>query len=61
MTPSQKAEETRRKHRENQDRKYKEGLALKAKLRETWLSIIDSEEATTAEKLEASKLLTQFL
>lgn len=57
MTPSEKARETRQRHKEARERKEAENKEIKLKLKNSLLSIVDSEEAKPAEKLEASKLL----
>ena len=57
MTPSQKAKITRQKHREAQRAKEAESREVKAKLKASLLTVVDNEEATPAEKLEASRLI----
>lgn len=61
MTPSQKAQITRKKHREAQRAREAESRELKAKLKESLLTVVDNKEATPAEKLEASKLLIELI
>jgi hypothetical protein len=60
MTPSQKAKITRQKHKEAQMAKEAESRELKAKLKESLLTVVDNKEATPAEKLEAYKLLMEL-
>lgn len=61
MTASDKARETRAKHKEAQKRKEAEKRDAIAKIKAGLLSVLDSEEATPAEKLEASKLLREYI
>ena len=61
MTASDKARETRARHREAQKRKEAEKREAIAKIKAGLLSVLDSEEATPAEKLEASKLLREYI
>lgn len=59
-TPSQKAAETRQKHRESQKRKEAEKRELTAKLKAGLLSVVEDDTAKPAEKLEASRLLMEL-
>lgn len=61
MTASDKARETRAKHREAQKRKEADRKEALEKMKRGLLSVVDSEEATPAEKLEASKLLRELI
>ena len=61
MTASDKAKETRARHKEAQKRKEAEKREAIAKIKAGLLSVLDSEEATPAEKLEASKLLREYI
>ena len=61
MTASEKARETRAKHKETQKRKETEKREAIAKIKAGLLSVLDSEDATPAEKLEASKLLREYI
>ena len=61
MTPSEKAQETREKNREARRQKEAESRELKAKIKDSLLSVVESEEAKPAEKLEASKLLMNLI
>ncbi len=61
MTASDKARETRARHKEAQKRKEAEKREAIAKIKAGLLSVLDSEEATPAEKLEASKLLREYI
>ena len=49
----------KQKHREAQRAKEAESREVKAKLKASLLTVVDNEEATPAEKLEASKLLQE--
>lgn len=61
MTASEKARETRARHKEAQKRKETEKREAIAKIKAGLLSVLDSEDATPAEKLEASKLLREYI
>lgn len=61
MTPSQKAQITRRKHREAQKAKEVESRELKEKIKVSLLSVVENEEAKPAEKLEASMILMELI
>lgn len=61
MTPSEKAQETREKNREARRQKEAESRELKAKIKDSLLSVVESNEAKPAEKLEASKLLMDLI
>jgi len=56
-----KAQETRRDHREAQERKQAEREELREKLKAGLISVVEDYEATPAEKLRASELLLQLL
>lgn len=61
LTPAQKAVATRKKNTEFRKRKEAEKKELRAKVKGSLLSILDNEEASPEEKLEASKLLMEFM
>lgn len=60
-TASDKAKETRAKHKEAIEKKVEEKRAIKAKIKENLLLVLDSKEATPAERLEASKMLQEYI
>lgn len=57
MTPSEKAQETRARHKEAQKIKEAERRTERDRIKAGLLSVLDSEDATPAEKLEARKML----
>ena len=57
MTPAEKAKETRRKHKEAQDQKEAEKLRAKEAIRKSCVEILESDEMTPGQKLEATKIL----
>ena len=61
MTSSEKAVETRRKHKEARAQKYREELKIRESMKKALHEVLDSEEATVSEKLEASKLLSKLI
>lgn len=61
MTPSEKARETRRKHKEAQDRKRSEELRAKEAIRKTCVEILESEATTLDQKHEAMKILHDII
>lgn len=56
-TPAEKARETRARHKEVQKARDREREKEKAIIKAGLLSILDSEDATPAEKLEARQML----
>lgn len=60
-TPTEKAKETRQKHREIQKRKEQEHKEAIEAMKRGLLEVLDSPEATPTEKLEASKLLKELI
>ena len=61
MTASDKARETRAKHREAQKRKEADRKEALEKMKRGLVEVLDSTEATPTEKLEASKLLKDLI
>lgn len=61
MTPSEKARETRRKHKEAQDRKRSEELRAKEAIRKTCVEILESEVTSLDQKHEAMKILHEII
>ena len=61
MTSAQKANETRKSNQEKRKAREAESRELKAKIKKGLLTVVDNEEATPAEKLEASKLLMTLI
>lgn len=60
MTPQEKQRETRRKNREAQEKKRADQRAEQELIRSNLKAILESEDATPAEKLESSKLLLEM-
>lgn len=60
MTPTEKAVETRRKHREARERKEKQAREEKLIIRKGLLSVLEDDTATTEQKLESAKLLAEL-
>lgn len=60
MTPTEKQVETRRKNREAQKQKEAERRAERELIRRNLKAVLESEEATPAERLESSKLLLEM-
>ncbi len=61
MKPADKARETRKRNTEARQRKEAEKRELRAKVKGSLLTILDNEEASPEEKLEASKLLMESM
>ena len=61
LKPADKARATRKRHAEARDRKEAEQRELRAKVKGSLLSILDNEKASPEQKLEASKLLMEFM
>lgn len=61
MTPSEKAVETRRKHKEAQDQKRREELKIKELMRKSLQEVLESDQATVDQKLEASRILSGLI
>lgn len=61
MKPADKARETRKRNTEARQRREAEKRELRAKVKGSLLNILDNEEASPEEKLEASKLLMEFM
>lgn len=60
MTPSEKAVETRRKHKEARDQKYREERQLKESMKKALQELLDSDQTTVDQKLEATKILHEL-
>ena len=60
MTPQEKQRETRRKHREAQKQKQAEKAEERKLIRQSLKAVLESKEATAAERLECSKLLLEM-
>lgn len=61
LKPADKARETRKRNTEARKRKEAEQRELRAKVKGSLLTILDNEEASPEEKLEASKLLMELI
>jgi hypothetical protein len=59
--PADKARETRKRNTEARQRKEAEKRELRAKVKGSLLTILDNEQASPEEKLEASKLLMEYM
>lgn len=60
MTATEKREATRQKNAESRKRKEAEARAERELIRKNLLQVLESEEATPAERLESSKLLLEL-
>ncbi len=60
MTPSEKAVETKRKHKEARDQKYREERQLKESMKKALQEVLDSDQTTVDQKLEATKILHEL-
>jgi len=60
MTPSEKAVETRRKHKEARDQRYREERQLKESMKKALQEVLDSDQTTVDQKLEATKILHEL-
>lgn len=60
MTPSGKAVETRRKHKEARDQRYREERQLKESMKKALQEVLDSDQTTVDQKLEATKILHEL-
>lgn len=61
MTPSEKAVETRRKHKEARDQKDREKRQIKESMKKALQEVLESDQATVDQKLEASKILSELI
>lgn len=61
MTSSEKAVETRRKNKEARDQKYREERELRESMKKALQEVLDSDQATVDQKLEASKILHELI
>lgn len=60
MTTTEKRETTRQRNAENRKRKEAETKAERELIRKNLLQVLESEDATPAERLESSKLLMKL-
>lgn len=60
MTTTEKRETTRQRNAESRKRKEAEARAERELIRKNLLQVLESEDATPAERLESSKLLLQL-
>lgn len=61
MTSTEKAVETRRKNKEARDQKYREERELRESMKKALQEVLDSDQATVDQKLEASKILHELI
>ncbi len=61
MTSSEKAVETRRKNKEARDQKYREERQLKELMKKSLQEVLENDQATVDQKLEASKILSELI
>ena len=61
MTATEKAVETRRKNKEARDQKYREERQLKESMKKALQEVLESDQATVDQKLEATKLLNELI
>lgn len=61
MSQYDKAIETRRKHKEAQKAKEKEHKRICESVKNALLEVVESEDATVAQKLEASVILSKYI
>lgn len=61
MTPSEKAQETRKLHREAQRAKERERKETREKMKKGCLMILDDPDISSGERLEALRLLNGLL
>lgn len=57
MTPAEKAKETRQKHKVFQEQKRREEQRTKEAIRKGCVEVLEAEEVTPEQKLEALKIL----
>lgn len=60
MTPAEKARETRKRHREAQRQAALEGKMLRARLKDSCLSILNDKESTRKERFRATEILYEL-
>ena len=61
MTSSEKAVETRRKNKEAWNQKYREDRQLKELMKKSLQEVLENDQATVDQKLEASKILSGLI
>ena len=61
MTSSEKAVETRRKNKEARDQKEREKRQIKESMKKALQEVLESDQATVDQKLEASKILSELI
>ena len=61
MTAHEKAVETRRKNKEARDRKEREKKEIKESMKKALQEVLESDQATVGQKLEASKILSELI
>lgn len=61
MTSSEKAVETRRKNKEARDQKDREKRQIKESMKKALQEVLESDQATVDQKLEASKILSELI
>ena len=61
MTAHEKAVETRRKNKEARDQKYREERQLKESMKKALQEVLETDQATVVQKLEATKLLNELI
>lgn len=59
MTPAEKAKETRRKHEEARAQKAQNEKRIREAIIKGCLSVLDDENSSVDQKLEASKILNE--
>lgn len=57
MTPTEKAIETRRKHKEAQRARYREEIEIREKMKENCLRVLDDPSASSADRMKAVEIL----
>lgn len=61
MTSSEKAVETRRRNKEARDQKDREKRQIKESMKKALQEVLESDQATVDQKLEASKILSELI
>ena len=61
MTSSEKAVETRRKNKEARDQKDREKRQIKESMKKALQEVLESDQATVDQKLEASKIMSELI
>ena len=60
MTPAEKAKQTRQRHKEARDQKDREKRQLKELMKKSLQEVLESDQATVDQRLEALKLLNEI-